>query len=484
MFGLSRITPKTSKASSPPEKTPAKRKRSYAAAETSRLTGDWFSLNQDVNSLIAASAPALRARVQDLVRNFPYFKHAVKQVVNYSVGDGIIFQARVKDSQGNFLTKQNQQIEDAFNFWCDEADVAGRLHYYEMMALAKRQDMECGEFLIVKTRPRRKTRTPFTLQMFEASRLDSAITAVGKNPVEQGIEYDKQTGEVIAYHLTDADSWGKAKRILADKVIHKFDTERPGQLRGVSPLVAAVLVSRSLSEYIEAELDSAKMAARWVGALSTEQDYNIGDDAPNERTEDGKKILDIENAIIEVLAPGEKLDLKANPNPNANMPAFVKLMLCMLAVTADIPYELLSGDYTGINYSTAKVIRNDFAHQLKPVCTRHIRHFARPTMLSWFDEAVLCGELQLPNYYTTPHFWQRHVWQPPGMESIDPGRETKAMINQVKNLLRSPQEIVAARGRNFEDVINEIAAAVEMAQAKDLDFADISLALANNPDKV
>ncbi len=462
--------------------SPRKSRRGYyAAAKTGRLIGDWAPLNENVNQLIGNSSASVRARVRQLVRDFPYFKRAVNLVVNYAIGDGIVFQARVTDESGSLLSKYNQEIEDAFNFWAEEADVAGKLHYYEMMALAKRQDMECGEFLLVKTQPRQATRTNYALQMYEAEWLDGTISGAGKNPVTQGVEYDRQTGAVLAYHLTDPDSWGKAARIPAARVIHKFATERPGQLRGISPLTAAVLMTHSLSEYIEAELDRAKMSAKYLGSLETSENYDLGSDGPDERTVDDKKIIDIENAIIETLSPGEKLTLTANPNPNSNMPEFVKLLLCMLAVVAEVPYELLSGNYDGFNFSSGKISRNDFAQQLKPTVTRHVRHFGLPTVRPFFDAAALSGLLKLPNYYSNSLFWQRHIWQPPGMESVDPGRDTKSMIDQINSLLRSPQEVVRARGRNFEDVLNEIAAAKKMAADRKLTPAEVSTALANNP---
>ncbi len=471
--------------------TPRRRPRSrYAAAiSDSRLIGDWAPLNQSVNDLIAAASPRVRARVRQLCRDFPYFRRAVRLVVNYAVGDGIIFQARVAEpGTGKLLTRYNQQIEDAFNFWAEDADVAGRLHYYELMALSKRQDLECGEFLLVKTRPRRKTRSgiPFALQAYEVEWLDSGVTSHGSNPVHQGIEYDRATGEVLAYHLTDPDGWGKSVRVPAGSVIHRFETERPGQLRGISPLVSAVLMAHSLGEYLTAELDRAKMAAKYLGTLTTPEGPDYGATLGPGESEDNdlqQRRIDLENAIIEVLRPGEKLDLTGNPNPNPNHPEYVRGLLCMLAVTAEVPYELLSGDYTGFNYSTGRISRNDFAQQLKPVCTRIVRHFGLPTLRPWFEAAVLSGALRLPDYFSRPRFWERHVWQPPGMESIDPGRETKAMINQVKALLRSPQEIVRARGRNFEDVVNEIAQARELAETKglSLDFSEPSTADANNP---
>lgn len=120
-------------------------KRQYAAAKTTRLTGDWMPLNQDVNSIIRASSEAVRARSRQLVRDFPFFAKAVNTLANYTVGTGIKFQSQVKGPDGKFDKKIIQQIEDAIDYAMEELDVSGMLHGYEMESLAKRQDVESGE---------------------------------------------------------------------------------------------------------------------------------------------------------------------------------------------------------------------------------------------------------------------------------------------------------------------------------------------------
>jgi len=67
------------------------------------------------------------------------------------------------------------------------------------------------------------------------------------------------------------------------------------------------------------------------------------------------------------------------------------------------------------------------------------------------------------------------------MESIDPLRETKAHVDQINALLRSPQEIVRARGRELDDVLREIKEATDMASGMGLSLGTIDTSLANNP---
>ena len=200
-----------------------------------------------------------------------------------------------------------------------------------------------------------------------------------------------------------------------------------------------------------------------------------------------KKIDEIENAIIEYLNPGEQITLASNPSPGANFPPTVKLILCMFAASTGVPYELLSFDYSGINYSSTRVIRNDFTHQLKPVIKRHIRQFCAPIATEFLQNAVLFGGLDLPRYGASSERYMRFGWQPPGSEMIDWLKESKARINEMGVSLRSPQEIVLSRGRDFDEVLNETKVAVDKIKKAGLDFLIPiiwragSTSVANNP---
>ena len=468
----------------------------YAAAKTNRMTGGWFATNMDVNKIIAASSPTVRARVRQLVRDFPYFKRAKQIITDYTVGSEIVYQCHILDTAGNFDKKIIQQVEDAFNFWKDEADFSGRLHYSEMMRLAKDQDSESGEFMIIKRFSKRPgAYIPYSLQMIEADWLTSyGATPIGgpaTSIIDQGIEYDKATGRIIAYHFTDPDGWGRVDKVPASDVIHGFETLRPGQLRGISSFATAVVLANDLESMIGSTVDTAKLAAKWLAIVETADP--LSRQISNTMVPPGlagltpdtspQKIEYLENAIIEYLRPGEKITLSQNPNPSANFGPFVRLILTMVAITAGIPYEMLSADYEGLNYSVSRAKRNDFAFELRPRITRHVRHYCMPTFRPFLDIAVLAGKLPFPKYFTNPAPYLRCEWQGPGMESIDPARETKSWIDQIAAGLRSPQEIAASRGRNLEDIYKEILVAKELAEEMGLEFDlhSISTALANNP---
>lgn len=468
----------------------------YAAAKTTRLTGAWTTANPNVNDIIALSNPIIRSRVRQLIRDFPYLARAANVMVDYSIGPGIMFQSKARGVSGKPDKKRIQLIEDAMRWWMDEADAAGKLHFHEIMRLAKRQDLESGEFVVVKTYPKSGSRfIPFALQVYEADWLSGSHDTYGAggigmaaNPgdreTRQGIEYEKLTGRVTGYWFMDPYYGGKEIYVPAAQVIHGFETLRPQQLRGVSPFAPGVLVARDLSDYMDAEIDTAKMAAKYLAFIKTpEPAFRQDLLSVNGTSAAGttQKIEEMENAIIEYLRPGEEVNIASHNRPGATFAPFVRLVLTMLSITTGAPYELISGDYQGLNYSTARIVRNDFSQQLRPISVRHIRQYCMPAMRTFLDVAVLSGKLTLPGYWQDPRRYQECEWQPPGMEAVDPLREAKSQIEAISYGLKSPQEVARERGRDLEDIYEEIKAAKEMAKEMDLTFEPAETVEKNNP---
>lgn len=459
--------------------------RQYAAAKSNRLTGPWSPVNQNVNQLIASSSGAVRARVRQLVRDFPYFARAVSVLVDHTAGSGFHFQAKIRGPDGKLNRSLNQQIEDAWWRWCEEADIAGKLHFHDICRLTKRQDVESGEYFVVmnELKPNGSRFLPFALQVFESDWLSSQYdTYPSSGPVEiyQGVEYEKASGRILAYHFTDPDAYRKAIRVPASRVIHGFETFRPNQLRGISPFTPAVLVAHDLGEFMDAELDAAKLAAKWLafvetGDLAGYQSLRAETD-PNT----GHRVEQIENAIIEYLRPGEKISLSSYNRPGDSFEPFTKLILRMVAVTVGVSYELLSGDYQDLNYSVLRGIRNDLLQAFRPIQARHIRQICVPVHRRFMDALAVSNQIPT-DYFSNPIPYLRCQWLAPGTPPVDPLKEGRAEADAISNLLKSPQEVTAARGRDYEEVLDEIQAARQMQQDRELDVNGTSKSAKTNP---
>ena len=194
----------------------------------------------------------------------------------------------------------------------------------------------------------------------------------------------------------------------------------------------------------------------------------------------------LENAIIEYLRDGEDI-VFAPPNgrPGDSFERFTRFALRMLSITGGLPYEIQSGDYTGINYSTSKASRNDFAMFLAPGQFSLEHHFIRKVFRRWLAHAALSKDY-LRGYFVSPWRFERAMWIPAGMPSVDPLRDGKAQIDTIAAGLQSPQAAILARGDDPEEVLSQTAE--WHRQVKELglniDPSKIDTSLQNNPAKV
>ena len=464
----------------------------YDGALTSRLTGNWMPGGLDLNALVATASPQLRARVRDLVRNFPPFARAVNAIVAFTVGKGSRFQslAVLPDGSPDFTARR--QIEERFRAWMETADVTGKLHLYELQQLAKRQECESGEFIARFMAPRHR-RQALAVQMFESENLSAwnPKGQVDKTDIWQGVEYDIFTGEPVAYHFQTSYAWQQVSswREEAKNVLHGFQRLRPGQLRGITPFAPAVLLARDMGDYTGAEIDAAKMGAKWLAFVKsadpalTQSMRGLGG---NVGAAEQTRIEWLENAVIEYLNQGEDIAIApGSQRPGDSFDRFARFVLRMVAITADIPYEILSGDYQGINYSTSKASRNDFSMFLAPHQFRMEAHFTRPIFYRWLDaEAV--GQDYLKGYWLDPARYRKAMWIPAGMPSVDPLRDGKSNIDAIASGIRSPQTVILGEGHDPEEVVMQRAAWKALCEKYGVDATTggVSTSLASNPAKL
>lgn len=459
----------------PSPKPPTPNVRQYAAAKSGRLIFDWSPIDATVNDEIRTSSSAVRTRVRQLVRDFGPLSRAVDILETLIVGpDGYAWQSK---------HARRRELEQAMSRWAEQADASGRLHFCELQQLAERQVCECGEYLFLKVRDP-KAWAPFQLLAMEPDRL-AAPTSTGRATVDQGVEYEPMTGRVTAYYLDRGEYRRDIVRVPAADVLHGYHWLRPGQLRGISPFVSGVLLAHDLAQYVDAEIDGAKMAAKYLAMVETpdmaafQLSRGIGDDAG--AGSQPQRIDELENAVIEYLNPGEKITLASSPRPGSGFEPFVRFILRMLSITTGVPYDILSGDYSQANYSSSRLARNDFSALIATRQRRRVRHLCQPALAEAMDAMVMAGRLELPGYWRDPWPWLEGRWTVPGLPPVDPLKESKAQRDQIDATLCSEIETAAARGRDYEEILDEIARAKQLREERGLVAEQASTATASNP---
>ncbi|MBM3749284.1 MAG: phage portal protein, partial [Acidobacteria bacterium] len=338
--------------------------------------------------------------------------------------------------------------------------------FYGLQALACRSVAESGECL-ARLRPRLPKdglSVPLQLQLLEAEHLPTSENRrlESGNYIRAGIEFDR-IGRRVAYwlyreHPNDTSNpmaSTELVRVPADAVLHLFRPLRPGQLRGQPWLTQVLVKLYELDQYDDAELVRKKTAAMFAGFVikNAPEDQIVGEGPPDSS---GTALAGLEPGTLQVLLPGEDVKFSTPADVGASYETFMRVQLRSIAAGMGITYEQLTGDLTGVNYSSIRAGLLEFRRRCEQFQHQVIVYqFCRPVWRRWIEAALLVGALEkagdLAPYYDAK-------WIPPGFAWVDPLKDIKAQIMAVRAGFKTRAEVVSEQGYDAEAIDREIAA--------------------------
>ena len=460
-------------------------KRKYAAAKNSATLGIPSNNGSGtVNDEIETSWQEVTERTLALVRDFPIFAGAVNSMEAFVVADGIRPQVDVKKADGTPDVEKSKEIEQAFNTWADDpeqCDTAGKMTFWEQMALTERMEGEFGEFIVMDTITPRGGYTISAVEPLNLSDNGFSDIKAGKNGsvIWRGIEYNPKNQKVLAYHFkdpSDANSLFRFDtiRVPAKRIQHGFKTIRAGQMRGISPFASAILSAYSLRDYMGSELAAQNMSSKWMAWVTAPPSGNYQDQSSRNNVEYNDAysnyVKTLDHASIEYLKNGESVTVNTQQRQSNSFQAFNEIIIRYISASTGLPYELLSQDYSGLNFTTLRAVRNDFKQQLRPKWSRKKSQFCQPVFNKWLRMEVLKGGLNLPGYFENPKKYENVRWITPTLEQIDPMKEFGAELLKVNAGMKSPQMVIKDMGGDPEKILGDFEIWKAQTDAKDLAF--------------
>lgn len=452
--------------------------RAYDAARRGRSTENWFTTGSSANAEIGPQASLIRSRSRDLVRNNPWASSARTKFTAHVVGTGMMPRLVTADNE---VERRKMAMSD-WNAFSDNCSPDGQLDFYGFQALVANTLFESGECL-VRYLPRPsswKLRVPLQIQVLEPDYLDSAKNQGLDNGgwIIQGVEFD-QWGRRVAYWLFDEHpgdaltSYRKvslqSRRIPASEIDHIFRILRPGQARGVPMMAPAALRFRDIDDYSEAERIRKKIAACLVAFVTATGGDNVPLTSPSTTDAKGNTQTTMSPGLIQRLAPGEDVTLSDPPTAEGYMD-YMSIELHAIAAGCDIPYEMMTGDLTKVNFSSIRVGRNDFWAIVDQYQEHVLIHqFCRRAWMRFAAVQIIAGRRD-------PAAAFEAEWTPPARAFLDPSRDVQAERDQMRAGLLPPQMAAARRGVHFDDVVEQYAAAATR-------YDDLGLVFDSDPRK-
>lgn len=434
--------------------------RGFEGAGTGRRSEGWTSIGSDANAENGPALARLRNRARDQRRNNPYAERAVTGIADNVVGYGITPRPTASGE------KANKKLNGLWNQWGESTvcDADGMENFYGLQHKVVETVVESGECLVRRRRRYSSDGLPVPLQLqvlepdFLDERKDGQVPGT-QNRIIQGVEFDAM-GRRIAYWLYEQhpganNAWlsMESKRVPAEEIIHVYLPRRPGQARGYTWLAPVLQRLRSFDEMEDAVIEQAKIAACFAAFIER------GDDANKQTVEPLAERM--EPGMMQVLNMGESVNFGAPPTFNGYQ-AYSWQALHAVAVGLGIPYELLTGDLKGVNFSSGRMGWLHFARRVDVWQWRMLIPQLCERVWGWFIEA----QMLLPGGVMETAGAE---WVPPRRDMVDPKAETENVKERIRNGLTTWPDALRELGVTDPDShAEEIAKSNKLLDSLDL----------------
>ncbi len=430
--------------------------RSYEAAGGGRRTTGWHSPSTDANSASAPSISKLRELARDLRRNNGWARRGIQVISANAVGMGITARAQ---AQSKDLAAEAQALwkEWSENVACD---YDGRMTFTGLQHLAMDAIVESGEVLILREAANSSdglpSSIPLRIRVLEADYLDVFKQGSTKDggQIIQGIELDGK-GRRVAYwiynqHPGATSGFGAtfrtgSRRVPASDVIHVYQVDRPGQMRGVSWLAAAIAKLNDFDDYDDALLMQAKIAACF-GALVTDptgESQRLGDD-----DEESDDLEGFEPGQIQYLKPHQEVSYAVPPS-KSDHGGFSETQLRRIAASLGVTYEDLTMDYSKVNFSSARMAR--MSHW------QNVRHWRRNILIPQLCNGVFGWAMEMASAMNDWPEVPRARWSAPPMPMISPEKEGLAIQRNIRTGIKTLFGAIQEQGEDPDTHLAEYA---------------------------
>lgn len=462
--------------------------------ETERLLKDWNSRAVPFVAYTDSNQAKLVGRARNICYQNSYGKAGLRVLRQNIVGEhGIRLQSQVVDADGKIDQKVNTAIED---LWRDfsrpqNCDSAGRKDMLSLQMIALNALVTDGEFFFQKHKDKS---LPYGLQLSEVDALRIPPSATNRYRLDtegqvykNGIIFDKKTNKPLWYCLNqdkinyyDMSPDKHTQKINATKMIHGFQQDATGQVRGVPLGQTASETLYMIGKYAEAALQNARVGAAKVGFFTQKSDSpppttaKVDDKGNPIYDEDGNMVLqsamdnvkiDLIGGSASVLPTGVGFEAWNPEYPRSEFESFMKVMLRSASVGFSIPYSDISGDLSDVNYSSMRQGALEIRANYKIIQNLLIQYLMAPLYSEWLvsvlmrEMLVVDGRTMTIDMYPELH---KPTWAPKRWAWIDPRSEAIANQIAMKSGLKSPSQIIKDMGGDPDEVWKSIAQDIEV----------------------
>jgi lambda family phage portal protein len=294
-------------------------------------------------------------------------------------------------------------------------------------------------------------------------------------------------GKPLSYFVWDRHpsgvSRGERREIAAADVLHVYKRIRPSQTRGITWFAPALVTWKLGDQYTESELVQSMLAAAQGGFFVNREGTG---NFPTRTVTDpatGEKLtvpieIEAQPGVGQVLPGGWEFQTWSPTHPTANYVGFMKAVKRLIGRAFGRSYASLTGDLSDVNYSSMRTdrvreIEQNKLHQEDLL----VRQFSDVIYADWLYTADVSNALGVLAQ-SHDEILSSSSWMCRGWPWVDPLKDAATAQMEIQMRINSPQRVCAERGRDFYDIVDEIADAEAYAVSKGLTMGSVDLAVA------
>lgn len=447
----------------------------FAAAKSNRLMADWMV--SPVTSVQASrmSLPTLRRRSRQLANDNDYARRFLQMVEQNVAGPrGFKLQVRGRLRNGKLDRRGNETVELHFKRWGQRGvcTMDGRMSWGDVCRKIVRHLARDGEvFIRLVTTNRNAYRS--ALSFIDPERIDHDYNEdrlANGNRVYMGVEVDAWF-RPVAYHIRTYDdllpSGLTRVPVPASEILHLYVVDYEDQVRGTPWMHSAMARLHMLGGYEQAELVAARTAAAKMGFFKTPDGAMMPADGEDD---EGRLVTDAEPGTFETLPVGYDFVPFDPQHPTTAFAPFSKMMLRGVASGFGVTYNGLANDLEGVNFSSMRQGALDERDGWRVTQEFTADGACQVIYVFWLRNALAADAMNLPI-----HLFDRYAvshWQARGWQWVDPQKEVNASIAAIGHGLNSRTRVLAERGADYEEIIDELRTEQEIARDAGVSLGD------------
>ncbi len=423
----------------------------YQSASLSYQAERYNILGGEVDSLAARELYVLQRRSADAVRNNGYAKTALSKYTT-SLGSIVV---NWKDNKG----KTHNQMQDIWDTWAANPNLDGYGTLANTQSVWHSSMFLYGNAytrMLIK-RATGVSKIPLKLQGIPAILHDISFNGDNIQDITRnGIKFVDTKPSTYYFMKSNLEQQFPIVgniyprvEVPANELLHMFIRNEPGQWIGIPYLSSVLIPLYELDELTDATVakQKAAQAIAWIientnplAMTPTGSPITVKDSAGKD-----KVVFKSQGGNTQYLNKGEKLHQVQSGDIGANLPVLIKSELQRIAAALDIPYHTLTGDTSGLDFSSIRAIGIELRNRLE-----YIHHFytiplGLSPLTSTFYELAKLYNRKLTS--ATPTF------QLPRWYGVDELKDSQADLLEVQNGMATLESKLDERHTTFEEII-------------------------------